>query len=499
MNPLDVKKVTVFLGMLIFLVPVLTFSGFWSRWIRQGLFLALIWIPATSYVHTGCVAFSLHAAVRTDGGYNGWGQGVYLGLVDCVALALLGIVFLHRNSEPRVGLRIPGFWIWGLFVLFVSIGLLDAANKTYSLIAFMLLPKLTLHFLAMFFYLRKYREFRLAAIGLAAVAATVGLVSLHQRYIQGFNGCPGWMPHRNVNGTMGYLVGIPTFAFAIYRGMSAKWLVILVACAGLGVIGCILTISRAAYFCGIVGMASSAILCLIFLKPDRTRSYMLLAAGACGAVVIWMSSDTIMDRFSYEAERDKLSTVTDLRWVLNETAKVIYRDHQWTGVGIGNFALVASAPWPKYSSVFANYYHARVPERYRRPVANVPNVESVYFTYLPETGLPATSFLVLWMVLLPFWGITNWWVLRRNEFGWTNLGIAITGGLVVWHATVERVVATQVNAASIYISLFAIVCASRVDVRALRKNFKRTGREIEAERDLPFDSAERIYTKAESL
>jgi tetratricopeptide (TPR) repeat protein len=361
------------------------------------------------------------ATTRRGDGFGCRALDITLGVLIAAVPLTYSVLAPASLKWALLGLLAPGaafLWLWGgcgrpflplpklaapLFTLLLVSGLslLQAINLSYGLqrMAFLLFLFLLYLTVAYAFHpdrqetLIRYLLLTLLVVsGLSLFGCTIGLPLML--------GGPIEMIYRlfgNTNYAAAYLLTVIPLGMAFYCAASRSW--------EKAVYGTTLFLSTAFLIHSMVRGAWISIwiglwiLVRVFFPPERRSGtfwsaphrsqiapLVLLGSAALLAVALW---PVCLPDYTSFAERvastfDPGSDSLQLRWAFWEGTLRLIRDHIWTGVGVGNFALA-----------FVPY---RSPFIYRNPGVQVEHPHNEYLNLWAELG-PLGVLACLWLLI----------------------------------------------------------------------------------------------------
>ena len=363
-------KYLIFLIAFFFTIPAGYILTFRHKYMKYAV--GLLVLPVM-FFQTVSINFFSHET------YRGTSRGMEISLIYLVALAMLTgmtILFKRKPLFPDHGSR-----LFLVFFLMCIPSIINADNVLFSWFELWKMMMMYLVFLATYYYLYYYRDFRTIFLGFGIVA-TVTFLTVVIQHIRGIHQAHGVFPHQNSLGMYMNLIA-PVF-FSYYLNRNNGWRRFLFAFFFLlASAACMRTYSRGAMVCLPLGCAITAVVSLrwqFHMRKYKILLQLLLICCLGGLLLL----PNIIKRFETAPQESWMT-----RQYLGSSAWNMMKDKPLLGVGLNNWGIKINPPYPYCEYRYDN----------KRIAADIKEgiVESSYLLVGAECGFIALAAFGAWL------------------------------------------------------------------------------------------------------
>lgn len=335
--------------------------------------------------------------------YRGTSRGFEVSLLDVLSVAVFaGSLIRPYPGRPR--------WYWpasfGLMLVYFVYCVFSVTISDPQLFGLFELTKILrgfIVFLAAALFVRSSRELNIMVFALACVACWQGVVTLQQRYLDGFYRVEGTIG--NPNSLSMFLCMITPLLVAAFNAEGPRLLKALCAAGMLGaLVAVLLTISRAGTATLVVVMLGSVLACASFKFTLKKMAIGLLGFAIAGGLFAkaWSTIEARYDETTLADEYKKGHTQN--RGYYIKIAEAIAQD-RFFGVGLNNWSYHVSNEYgPQLGWQFVPYIGTenwpsdKVPPGRDIDAAQAAPAHNLGALTLGELGIPGfIIFTLLWM------------------------------------------------------------------------------------------------------
>ena len=332
------------------LIPFLTLAGAvaatWSRRIRDLFFFLMVSLAV--------FAERMEVNFFSEAWYRGTTRGILVTLIEILAFGLLAGCWLGRRGEERR-------WFWpaslGMILLYFGYAVVSVVVSEPKLFGAFELSKMLgsiLIFLAAAVYVRAQREWTLLLVALGCAVGFEGLWAVKQHFITRLDRVAGTLDHAN-SLSMYFCLTVPPLVAAAFGGWSRALRGFCAVAAVLGVVGLLMTFSRAGIPVLAVVVLGTVLTCASWrLTPGRMVMRAILVVGVVALVA---AVSTKMEERYAEAtlQEEYFDPSIDGRGIYLRLANMIAREH-FFGVGLNNWSYHVSLTYgPRLGFRFVDY------------------------------------------------------------------------------------------------------------------------------------------------
>jgi len=402
-------------------------SKLWRRLFLAGTALMLVRPPGNFTLNLYSIDW-----------YRGHTKGFEFNLLWMVGIGFILAAILNGRKP---WLRVPGLFVYALYIGLSCLSLLMAYEPLYGVMAAWKFSMVFLIALGVCLAIEDEEDIQWILRAFAAALVINALVCVKMRYLDGRYQIPAWFEHQNPMAMWCYFVGLPLLAVSLTKDIRFRDSLVYFLGFGAAGLSIVFSVSRASL--AAIGLGAILLLAASFLRGVTIKRLgVLLLMGSAGCIVLLLAMDTLLHRF--ESSEDT-GPENDLRWILNQQSKAMLEDTV-IGVGWNNFGVANSRPrGAEYSKLLeawnANRGHTIVAEHY---YAN-PLTESHYMLILAENGYLAFGSFVLFAACTLYWCLRGVWHYRKSMLGFLCLGIGAAFLITYLHSNLERVLTQTKN------------------------------------------------------
>ena len=380
------------------LIPFVTVAGAvaatWFQRVRDVFFFSMVILAV--------FAERMEVNFFSEAWYRGTTRGLEVTFIEILAFGLLIGCWLGRHRDERR-------WFWpgslGLMLLYFGYAVLSVVVSEPKIFGGFELSKMLgaiLVFLASAAYIRTQREWTLLLVALGCAAGLEGVWAVKQHFITRLDRVAGSLDHAN-SLSMYLCLTVPPLLAAAFAGWSRPLRWFCGVAAGIGVVGVLLTLSRAGIPVLTVVALGTIVTCASWrLSASRIAVRVGLALGAFAVVAaMWPK---IQERYAEASfEEEYFDPTIDGRGVYLRLARMIAGEH-FFGVGLNNWSYHVSRNYgPRLGFQFVDYddlvstYGTEDREVYANSYLAAPAHNLAALT-LGELGVPGLLlFALLWL------------------------------------------------------------------------------------------------------
>jgi hypothetical protein len=433
-----VTKYVLFWAVGLSAVPTIAVLGMSSARARGWALAALLWTPVL-----GAAASINFASLQ---GYRGPDRGFEVTLTDLIALGLALALLLGFRERVKL---VP--YNSTLLVLFFLLSAASAGAAGDGWLASFTVFKLVRVFVVYWVaanILRSGVDLRYVQSGLIAIAGTITLIAIKQKYLDGIFRIPGPFDHSNTIPLYLNLILPALFIWGLSESRRSPYRATAALLGSAGMVFAVLaTGSRAGLALAGAALVAMLLVANVRLPSRRVQIYSLAAllVGAAGGI---KAADSVLDRF-----RNAPKSSEEARDEFNVAARMMAADH-WLGVGPNNFSLALTTN-----------------ERYRRNIRVTANeaqagvAHHIYWLTAAEFGYPSLILYVLFQ--LRFLGRAVRGAFARSREGLLLGGLAVglatlhLSGFLEWGLRITPVTYQFSLCAGLVVALAEQVCSRR--------------------------------------
>ena len=340
--------------------------------------------------------------------WQGSTKGVFLSLVDTLAIALL-------ITRPPGKYRIPFLPLILLYILTVVVSIVPAYNKVAAVFTVAQLVQMIILYVAVASELHRPTAIRALMLGLSAGLIFQAAYVIRMK-LGGMVQAYGTFSHQNLLGMAVELSLLPLIA-AVLEGERNKFVYAGIIAGAVCIAG---SGSRAAM--GFAAIGTVLLILFSLARKSTKRKWQVVGLGVAGAVVmVPLGIATLQDRFGGGA----FKTQENARITLGNAARLMANENV-LGVGANNFVVVNN------TQLYLERAGGKLTQATRRQPTH-----NAYLLARSETGWAGEITLILLLGGLATAGIVLAFKKRKLPLAGLALGNAAAIGVVALHSNYE--------------------------------------------------------------
>ena len=427
-DELDLKKAIILFGAFCLFAPV---AGFLIRrrpYFQRFVFLVMCYLSISGLWHAQEWGLTINSLW-----YRGTARGFHFYWAEVAAVALIFAQML--GGWRRFRFLPPGLWLYFLYIALSFVSIINAEVPLYTWFAVVKAVKMSVVFVAAYNFFRTEGDMRFGIFSLGVVVLCELVAVLNQKYVQHIYQVWGTFEHQNSLCMFTILVGMVFLAAAMgpKQPLSNFYLLVFVASAAIVQS----TLSRAGLAIFAFGTMMVVFLSLLD-QPTKRRLSVLTGLGCVALLGLYMTMDTIVQRFNDYGNQESANT----REMLNISSRMMLTDYP-LGAGWNNFAHLINKPYPygdhidRWQIINGN----PVDPDYKKGV-----VESLWWLLLSETGYQGFASFVLFIGVFLWWNVRNMLYFRKRTLGAISIGLLVGTSMNYLQSILERVLTQPRNA-----------------------------------------------------
>lgn len=365
--------------------------------------------------------------------YRGHTRGFEINFL--VALSMSSIIAMMINRQYKVKLIPPGMGMYLLFIAMSSLSIVNAVDKSFTLMAIFKFSSMGLIFVMAFNAIRTAKDLRVLQNAIALALIWQFLLVLKLKYVDGVYRAQGAFPHSNNLGMYAYMTGL--YMLGVIQQSKPKFsrFVLLAVAYICAVALALVTISRASFVAAILGSAVLMGLSVI-IRPAAKKIAVAIALMIPVVLGVAVVSDQLIARSTQDAETTGEGT---FRGALEKQAQAMLYEEP-LGIGWNNFCLATNPLDGRYAPILDAYFvEARgyLPTHVEGEQSAL--IENLYWMILGETGYPAFFVFVGFLLLFFSYVVRTIFYFRTSELGASPLALAVVLPVLYLHSYVERI------------------------------------------------------------